>query len=69
MAGSCAGDGMTGDFLRCEHDSCSGVDQTPLDDPAKLWSCHWCGAVLRHATEDGLTLDIEVEPGEPWLAP
>lgn len=27
----------------CEHPSLSGVDDAPLDDPAKVWLCHSCG--------------------------
>lgn len=32
----------------CPHGemSWSGVDQTPLDDPAKVWACDNCGKVL-----------------------
>ena len=42
-------DGVT----RCFHDlSADGVDQTPLDDPAKKWRCNVCGIVF-------------VEPREP----
>ena len=30
---------------RCYHESCDGVDQTELHDPAKLWRCNSCGLV------------------------
>ncbi len=29
--------------LDCPHDSSSGVDDLPLDNPAKVWLCHSCG--------------------------
>jgi hypothetical protein len=28
---------------RCHHPSSSGIDQTPGEDPDKVWECHQCG--------------------------
>lgn len=29
----------------CPHASETGIDQTPLDDPDKLWRCEACGCI------------------------
>jgi hypothetical protein len=36
----------------CDHKGMSrtGVDQTPIDDPAKVWACDNCGRVARSAS-------------------
>lgn len=31
------------DKPECDHDSASGIDQTPLNDPSKVWECDSCG--------------------------
>jgi len=44
----------------CPHSSSSGIDETPLDDPAKVWRCDQCGWL--HRTEmgpDGFAHDVE----------
>lgn len=38
----------------CDHPSSDGVDQTPLDDPAKAWRCNVCGVVfVQQSTQRG----------------
>lgn len=32
----------------CGHDSMDGVDQTPMNDPAKRWRCSMCGVIGTH---------------------
>ena len=43
----------------CWHDSSSGVDQTPLDDPAKVWLCHECGVEWSRSDKRGGSDGIE----------
>lgn len=37
----------------CTHESLSGVDQTPLDNAAKVWKCDECDAVMAGRSTDG----------------
>lgn len=48
-------DGMAND---CTHGSATGIDTTPLSDPAKVWRCDHCGLRWR---EDGGPI---LPPGE-----
>lgn len=31
----------------CDHPCWTGVDTTPLDDPAKVWRCDSCGQIIQ----------------------
>lgn len=35
----------------CSHESATGVDTTPLDDPGKRWRCDTCGAEYTYEGE------------------
>lgn len=51
---------------RCSHPSSSGIDDTPVDDPAKVWLCHCCDA---HHLADGtriLAPEIEARWDNFW---
>jgi hypothetical protein len=52
---------------RCAHDSASGIDQTPLDDPEKVWRCESCGAFFHSvADKDGIShVLLELDPTAP----
>lgn len=47
---------------RCEHPSSSGIDPTPVDDPAKVWLCHSCFA--HHLADGTRVLDPAIH--ERW---
>ncbi len=45
-----------GSVSRCEHFSGTGIDQTPLDDPSKVWRCDQCQTTYRTETDgEGIT--------------
>lgn len=39
---------------RCEHDSCSGIDQ--VEGPEKVWHCHSCGCLGRWVDDRWVTV-------------
>jgi hypothetical protein len=39
----------------CPHLSHSGVDQTPLADPDKVWKCDECGQLTQMEDDNGIT--------------
>lgn len=45
----------------CEHLSWTGVDQTPLDDPAKVWRCDGCGKTATDISQGAIEVPLEVE--------
>ena len=43
----------------CYHESKTGVDQTPIDDPKKVWLCDSCGNVfVGAALEEGVKVCV-----------
>lgn len=48
----------------CQHLSLTGVDQTPLSDPAKVWRCDECGRV---ETSDQMIREHQFMPERNYL--
>lgn len=47
----------------CEHWSATGVDDTPIEDPDKVWRCDGCGWLYRSAQVEGQPPFVRVMRG------
>lgn len=45
FGGLSAAESAADEHESCQHDSLSGIDDKPLDDPGKSWRCDECGWV------------------------